>query len=147
LKIDKSKNIKLNTLLRALGFSKDGIIDLFGMTRELEVTFEKDNGKLITENDSLEYVYQLLHPGDRITEDGKKEMFSNLFFTKKRYNLSKIGRYMLNRKLSLVDRLRECILAEDLVSTTGQVLFKKDTEITLEMALEIQKAFDKKLIE
>ena len=146
LKIDKSKNIKLNTLLRALGFTKDGIIELFGMTKELAVTFEKGNDKLVTENDSLEYVYKLLHPGDRITEEGKSEMFSNLFFTKKRYNLSKTGRYMLNRKLGLVDRLTECFLAEDLVSTTGHVLFKKNTEITLSMALEIQKAFDQKLI-
>ena len=146
LKVDKSKNIRLNTLLRALGFTKDGIIELFGMTKELQVTFEKENDKLITENDSLEYVYQILRPGDRITEEGKKEMFANLFFTKKRYNLSKTGRYMLNRKLNLIDRLIECILAEDLVSTTGQVLFKKGTEIDLSMAKEIQKAFDDKLL-
>lgn len=147
LKIDKSKNIKLNTLLRAFGLTKEGIINLFGLTKELEVTFKKENDKLITENDSLEYVYQLLHPGDRITEEGKKELFANLFFNKKRYNLSNIGRYTLNRKLNLIDRLVDCILAEDLVTKTGTVLFKKNTLINLDMAKEIQKAFDNKTVE
>ena len=143
ISIDKTKAQPFSTFLRAFGMTKDTIIEYFGNSPEIQATLKKDN--VATEEEALEWIHRILRRGDRITADSKKNLFASLMFNQRRYNLSKTGRYLLNRKLNLVERINGTILAEDLKTSTGAVLFKKGTEITFDMAVEIQRNFEDKV--
>lgn len=139
--LDKNKAVSISTFLRALGMPKEIILELFGDLPIVHESIRKDNKP--TENDALEFVHGILRRGDRITEESKKNLFSNLLFNKRRYDLTKTGRYMLNRKLSLTERLVDTILAEDLIhSSTGKTLFAKGAKINLDTAKAIQESFE-----
>ncbi|MHA3828351.1 DNA-directed RNA polymerase subunit beta [Mycoplasma sp. VS276A1] len=158
IKIDKNKNVNLATFLGSFGFTPKTIRELFGTSELLEETLKKD--KLI-ENTELsdaeildqcqEELFRGLRKGDRISEEAKRSLIPGMLFDKKRYNLSTTGRYMLNKKLSLVDRITNTYLAEDLVVKSVElgekvVLYPKGTFIDIKKAKEIQNAFNEGLI-
>ncbi|MDI4567538.1 MAG: DNA-directed RNA polymerase subunit beta [Mycoplasma sp.] len=143
INIDKN-NISFSTFLKAFGLTKKNMIDLFGTHEVLLETINRDKTK--TRDEALEYIHSLLRKGDRITSESKRNLFVNIFFNKRKYNLLKTGRYLLNKKLNLVDRLDGAILAEDLVSTKGEILYKKGTNIDFELAKEIQRKFDQEIL-
>ncbi len=145
IRLDKSKNLPLSLFLRSLGMSKDVIRETFGDSELIEKTFAKD--KHATEEEALEALHRVIRRGDRITDESKRNLIANLLFNTRRYSLSKTGRFMLNRKLNLVDRITNTFLAQDLTSKSEKVLFKKGTQITFEVAKEIQSAFDSKELE
>ncbi|MCK5945774.1 MAG: DNA-directed RNA polymerase subunit beta, partial [Mycoplasmataceae bacterium] len=142
--IDKNKAVSISTFLRALGMTKETIVDLFGNLPTIQASLKKDNKA--TEEEALELMHSILRKGDRITAESKKNLFSNLMFNKRRYNLSRTGRYMLNRKLNLVERLADTVLAEDLKTTDGNVLYKSGTVVDFELAKDIQNQFDSKVL-
>ncbi|CAM9125200.1 DNA-directed RNA polymerase subunit beta [Mycoplasma todarodis] len=145
IRLDKNKRVPISVFLRAMGMTKETMTELYGESQVLFNTFAKD--KFTTEQEALEGLHRVIRKGDRITEESKKNLISNLLFNDKRYNLSRTGRYMLNRKLNLVERLRNSILAENIVSSNGVVLYKAGTSITNEMAIEIQRAYNSGMIE
>lgn len=140
--IDKKGNIPLTTFLRSFGLTKDAILELYGNSDIIKRTFAKEKHK--TEEDAIQAIYKILRPGDRPNKNSIKELYPNLLFNKRRYNLNKTGRYMLNKKLNLIDRIANTYLAEDLKTSAGKTLFKKDLFITNEIATQIQEAFDSK---
>ncbi len=142
--IDKNKAISVSAFLRALGMQKSTIVDLYGNSAVIQESLRKDTKA--TEDEALEQVHGILKKGDRITIDSKKNLFSNLLFNKRRYDISRTGRYTLNRKLNLVERLDGTILAQDLTTSTGTVLYKKGTTITFDMAKDIQSQFNNKVL-
>ncbi len=145
VRLDKNKRVPLSVFLRSMGMTKEMILNLFGTSKILEQTFVKD--KFATEDEALEALHRVIRRGDRITDDSKRNLLPNLLFNSKRYNLSTTGRYMINKKLNLVERITGTILAEDLISkTTKKILFKKGMVITFDAAVEIQKAFDDKML-
>ncbi|MBG0730957.1 DNA-directed RNA polymerase subunit beta [Mycoplasma sp. 'Moose RK'] len=139
-RIDKHKNIPLIAFLKALGFTDATIRKYFGNSIELQESIRKH--KLETYEENLELIYRIIRKDDRITDDGLKNLIPSIIFNERRYNLASTGRYMLNAKLNLVDRLTQTYLAEDLIDKNNKVLFKKQTYITRQIALEIQKKFD-----
>lgn len=155
VKIDKHKAVSLVTFLRAMGMKKETIQSLYGSYSNLEgknpvlrETLNKDKYK--TEDDSLEYLYSVIWRGNnRITAESKANLLANILFNQRRYNLSKTGRYMLNRKLSLVDRIIGTYLAEDIISGTSskdkKIHFEKGILITREIAEKIQEGFKNKI--
>ena len=142
--VDKKKVGTLSTVLRAFGMTKENIVELFTDLPIIRKSIKADRN--VTEIDSLEKIHSIIRRGDRITAESKKNLFPNIFFNKKRYDLSKTGRYTLNRKLNLIDRIENTILAEDLVSKAGNVVYKAGTLINNELALEIQKSFKEKIL-
>lgn len=139
--VDKNKSVSLSTFLRAFGMTKENIVELYGDLPLVQESIRKDNKP--TENDALEFIHGILRKGDRITEESKRNLFSNLLFNKRRYDLSKTGRYMLNRKLGVAERIEGTILAKDLMhASTGKALFKAGTRIDKNIALEIQESFN-----
>ena len=142
--LDKNKAVSISIFLRALGMTKETIVDLFGNLPVIQASLKKDNKA--TEAEALEMMHTILRKGDRITAESKRNLFSNLMFNKRRYNLSKTGRYMLNRKLNLVERLADTVLAENLKTTDGTVLYKAGTPIDFKLAKEIQNQFDSKVL-
>ncbi|VEU77062.1 DNA-directed RNA polymerase subunit beta [Mycoplasmopsis columbina] len=152
IKIDKNKNVNLTTFLVALGLSLETIKGLFGNSSELEETIKRD--KKASEFDELEKnikncqeeLFRVIRRGDRVTDDSIANLISGILFNKKRYSLSQTGRYMLNKKLNLVDRISETILAEDLKikdENGEEKILEKNTFITHKLALLIQHNFDK----
>lgn len=151
VKINKQKSIFLSTFLRALGLEKNTIIELFGKSDVLKETLKREKTK--NPYDSREAIYQIIRKGDRVTKESVNSLLPNLFFNERRYNLSKTGRYVLNNKLKLSNRIIDTILAEDLKAdetndefVAGQTIFKKGHKFTAKDAQLVDKLFKDKVI-
>jgi DNA-directed RNA polymerase subunit beta len=122
VRIDRTRKIPATVLLRALGFSSDAeIIALLGDDEYLRNTLEKDSTES-TEKALLE-IYEKLRPGEPPTADNARTLLTSRFFDPKRYDLASVGRYKMNKKLHLKNRLLNQRLAETLIDQeTGEVL-------------------------
>jgi DNA-directed RNA polymerase subunit beta len=122
VRIDRTRKIPVTVLLRALGFGSDQeIIDLLGEDEYLKNTLEKDNTEG-TDKALLE-IYERLRPGEPPTVDNAKSLLMSRFFDPKRYDLANVGRYKINKKLHIKNRLFNQRLAETLVDPeTGEVI-------------------------
>lgn len=139
-RIDKHKNIPLVAFLKTIGFTNETMRKYFGNSPELQESIRKH--KLDSFDENLELIYRIIRKDDRVTEDGIKNLIPSIIFNDRRYNLSATGRFMLNSKLNLVDRITQTYLAENLVDLSGEILYQKETYITRKLALEIQARFD-----
>ncbi|MET3574329.1 DNA-directed RNA polymerase subunit beta [Bhargavaea ullalensis] len=129
VRIDRTRKLPVTVLLRALGFGSDAeIIDLIGDNEFLQNTLEKDNTES-TEKALLE-IYERLRPGEPPTVESAKNLLYSRFFDPKRYDLANVGRYKMNKKLNIKDRLFNQTLAETLADPeTGEILAEKGTVI------------------
>ncbi|MGN7386242.1 DNA-directed RNA polymerase subunit beta [Sporosarcina sp. SAFN-015] len=126
VRIDRTRKLPITVLLRALGFSTDQeIIDLIGDNEYLRNTLEKDNTE--TSEKALLEIYERLRPGEPPTLDSAKSLLYPRFFDPKRYDLANVGRYKMNKKLHLQNRLFNQTVAETLADPeTGEILLEKD---------------------
>ncbi len=140
VRIDRTRKVPVTTLLRAVGLDSDEkILQFFGEEDKLLATLEKDPIK--TTDDALIEIYKKLRPGELPTVEAARALFDGLFFDNRRYDLSKVGRYKYNKKLSLANRIATHIAAEDIVNPeTGEVMVEKDNVITRSVARDIQNA-------
>lgn len=133
VRIDRTRKLPVTVLLRALGFGSDQeIIDLIGDNEYLSNTLEKDNTES-TEKALLE-IYERLRPGEPPTVESAKSLLYSRFFDPKRYDLANVGRYKMNKKLHIKNRLFNQTVAETLVDPeTGEILAEKGTVIDRRM--------------
>lgn len=126
VRIDRTRKLPITVLLRALGFSTDQeIIDLIGDNEYLRNTLEKDNTE--TSEKALLEIYERLRPGEPPTLDSARSLLYSRFFDPKRYDLANVGRYKMNKKLHLQNRLFNQTVAETLADPeTGEILLEKD---------------------
>lgn len=126
VRIDRTRKLPITVLLRALGFSTDQeIIDLIGDNEYLRNTLEKDNTE--TSEKALLEIYERLRPGEPPTLDSARSLLYSRFFDPKRYDLANVGRYKMNKKLHLQNRLFNQTVAETLADPeTGEILVEKD---------------------
>ena len=138
VRVDRTRKLPVTSLLRAIGVETDEqIIELFGEDEKLIATINKDPVK--TQDEALIEIYKKLRPGELPTVDAAKNLFNGLFFDHRRYDLSKVGRFKFNQKLSLANRITGKISYSDIMDpTTGEVLVEKDGEISEEVAEAIQ---------
>src|SRR5699024_4887333 len=138
VRIDRTRKLTITTLLRALGYSKDvDIIELIGETEEVLKTLEKDNTN--TQEEALLEIYKRLRPGAPPTVENATTLLDNLFFDSRRYDLAKVGRYKINKKLDLRNRIIGRKSAENIADPeTGEILIDKGENITREKALLIE---------
>jgi len=125
VRIDRTRKLPITVLLRALGFGTDQeIIDLLGENDYLKNTLEKDNTE--TSEKALLEIYERLRPGEPPTVENAKSLLVSRFFDPKRYDLAHVGRYKMNKKLNIKNRLFNQVLAETIVDPeTGEVLAEK----------------------
>ncbi|WP_192894241.1 DNA-directed RNA polymerase subunit beta [Lysinibacillus composti] len=125
VRIDRTRKLPATVLLRALGFGSDSeIIDILGDNEYLRNTLEKDNTDS-TEKALLE-IYERLRPGEPPTVESAKSLLYSRFFDAKRYDLADVGRYKMNKKLHIKNRLFNQTVAETLVDPeTGEILVEK----------------------
>ena len=140
VRIDRTRKLPVTSLLRAIGLDTDEkIIDFFGEDEKILATIAKDPIK--TADEALIEIYKKLRPGELPTVDAARNLFDGLFFDSRRYDLSKVGRYKYNKKLSIASRIASHIAYDDIVNPeTGEVLVEKDNVISEEVAKEIQDA-------
>ena len=137
VRIDRTRKIPLTVLMRALGFgSDDEIYDIFGQSELLDLTIEKDVHKNIQDSrteEALKDIYERLRPGEPKTAESSRNLLVARFFDPRRYDLAPVGRYKINKKLHLKNRLVGLTLAETLVNPeTGEVLFEEGTVLDQE---------------
>jgi DNA-directed RNA polymerase subunit beta len=98
VRIDRKRRQNVTVLLKALGWSEDEILELFDGAQAIRNTLEKDHG-ISTPEEALEDIYRKLRPGEPPTAESARTLLENLFFNPKRYDLAKVGRYKVNKKL------------------------------------------------
>jgi DNA-directed RNA polymerase subunit beta len=127
VRIDRTRKLPVTVLLRALGFGSDQeIIELIGDNEYLRNTLEKDNTEGIDK--ALLEIYERLRPGEPPTVENAKNLLVSRFFDPKRYDLANVGRYKINKKLHIKNRLFNQRLAETLVDPeTGEIIAEKGT--------------------
>lgn len=139
VRIDKTRKLPITVLARVMmNYGSDAeILDFFGEEERLQATIEKDNTK--DKNDALLEIYKRLRPGEPPTVDSAVSLIDSLFFDAKRYDLSRVGRYKFNKKLSVHLRIANQIAAENIVNpATGEIIVEKGEKIDRETAQEIQ---------
>ena len=140
VRVDRTRKVPITVLIRALGVgTNDEIRELFGDEPKIEASFGKDVSTNYQEG--LLELYKKIRPGEPLSVESAESLITAMFFDSRRYDLAKVGRYKFNKKLMLRNRIRNQILAEDVVDmTTGEVLAAQGTKVTPELADEIQNA-------
>src|SRR5690625_1870475 len=143
VRIDRTRKMPITVLLRALGYSTDEqIIELIGENEFLKNTLEKDNTESTEE--ALIEIYERLRPGEPPTVENAKSLLYSRFFDPRRYDLAYVGRYKINKKLNIQNRLFNQVLAETLVDEeTGEVLAQKGDKLTRKVLNKLAEYFER----
>jgi len=130
VRIDKKRKIPTTTLLRALGYEKnDEIAELFGHDEIINTTLEKDNTS--NQKEALVEIFRRLRPSEPPTERNTRQLIQRLLFDPKRYDLANVGRFKINRKLQLEERVLDRIASQDIVDPkNGEIIVKAEEKIT-----------------
>ena len=97
VRIDRKRRQNITVLMKALGWSTDEILALFDNAPSIQNTLEKDHVE--TQEEALEDIYRKLRPGEPPTAESAKTLLENLFFNPKRYDVAKVGRHKVDKKL------------------------------------------------
>ncbi len=140
VRVDRTRKVPITVLIRALGRGTNAeILELFGDEPKIQASFTKDTATSYEEG--LLELYKKIRPGEPLAVESARSLINSMFFDPKRYDLAKVGRYKFNKKLLLRNRIAGQVLAEDVVDvTTGEILAEAGTEVTKELADQIQNA-------
>jgi len=122
VRIDRKRKQSVTVLLKALGWDDARILERFGEYESMRTTLEKDH--TAGQDDALLDIYRKLRPGEPPTRESAQALLDNLYFNPKRYDLAKVGRYKVNRKLGLDSPIRQGTLTEDDIVATIEYLVK-----------------------
>ncbi|HEY0718806.1 MAG TPA: DNA-directed RNA polymerase subunit beta, partial [Streptosporangiaceae bacterium] len=122
VRIDRKRKQSVTVLLKALGWDDARILERFGDYESMRATLEKDH--TTGQDEALLDIYRKLRPGEPPTRESAQALLENLYFNAKRYDLAKVGRYKMNRKLGLDVELRQGTLTEDDVVSTIEYLVR-----------------------
>ena len=138
VRVDRTRKVPVSVLIRAMGVGSDAeIIELFGEEPKILATLEKDVAKSYEEG--LIEIYKKLRPGESPTVESSASLLNGMLFDPKRYDLAKVGRYKFNKKLALRNRIRDAVLAENVVDPmTGEVIAEEGAVLTLDLCDRIQ---------
>jgi DNA-directed RNA polymerase subunit beta len=166
VRIDKQKKVPALVLLRALGLVSDsdsledkslpanedgtpsaavtGIEGLFGHNAYLLKALEKNpvnpkKGATERSKEAVAYIFRKLRPGEPFTNESAAIMLKQRFFDNEHYDLGKAGRFKIQEKLGIYNRLPDMVLAEDLISKEGEVVFEAGTKLTVSDVLKLEK--------
>ena len=140
VRVDRTRKVPVTVLLRSLGLgTNQEIIDLFGDEPKIMASFGKDVATNYQEG--LLELYKKIRPGEPLAVESAESLINAMFFDPRRYDLAKVGRYKFNKKLMLRNRIRNRVLAEDVVDpNTGEIIAEAGTTVTIDLADRIQNA-------
>ncbi len=138
VRIDKNRKLPLTTFIRSLGIgTNEQIRELFGDDERLAATLDADDSKNVEE--ALIEVYKKLRPSEPVTVEGAETYIKQLFFDPHRYDISRVGRYKYNKKLSIGARLTGAVLSRFVIDPlTGEILAEAGTTVNKELAMLIE---------
>ncbi|MGF7239572.1 MAG: DNA-directed RNA polymerase subunit beta, partial [Frankia sp.] len=122
VRIDRKRRQSVTVLLKALGWDEARILEKFGDYPSMRTTLEKDH--TATQDDALLDIYRKLRPGEPPTRESAQTLLENLFFNHKRYDLAKVGRYKVNKKLKVDVAHDVGVLTEDDIVATIEYVVK-----------------------
>ncbi len=140
VRIDRTRKLPVTVLIRALGLGTDAkILEAFHDAPSIKATLEKDNTE--SEAEALIEIYKRLRPGEPPTEESARGLFETLFHDPKRYDLARVGRYKVNKKLRLTERLLNRVAADNIADPeTGELIVRAGEKITRKQAEQIYAA-------
>jgi DNA-directed RNA polymerase subunit beta len=122
VRIDRKRKQGVTVLLKALGWDEARILERFGDYESMRITLDKDH--TTGQDDALLDIYRKLRPGEPPTKESAQTLLENLYFNSKRYDLAKVGRYKVNKKLGLDLGVRQGTLTEDDIVATIDYLVR-----------------------
>jgi DNA-directed RNA polymerase subunit beta len=122
VRIDRKRKQSVTVLLKALGWDEAKILDRFGQFESMRATLEKDHTS--GQDDALLDIYRKLRPGEPPTRESAQALLENLYFNPKRYDLAKVGRYKVNKKLGLSLPISQGTLTEEDIVATIEYLVR-----------------------
>ncbi|MFA6621567.1 MAG: DNA-directed RNA polymerase subunit beta [Candidatus Caldatribacteriota bacterium] len=140
VRIDKKRKIPATALLRALGYERnEDIMELFDNCEIIQETLSKDNTH--SKREALIEIFRKLRPSEPPTDRNTRQLLDRLLFDSKRYDLADVGRYKVNQKLSIQNRILDRTTSKAVVDPeTGRTLVKKNTLINQKIAETIRKS-------
>jgi DNA-directed RNA polymerase subunit beta len=140
VRVDRTRKVPITVLIRALGIGTNAeILEVFGEEPKILASFEKDTSENYEEG--LLELYKKIRPGEPLSVDSAESLVASMFFDPRRYDLAKVGRYKFNKKLAFKYRIKNRVLAEDVIDeSTGEILAEAGTTVSEELAIQIQNA-------
>ena len=130
VRIDRKRKQSVTVFLKALGLTSEDILTAFSGYESIASTLEKDT--IVTKEDALRDIYRKLRPGEQVAAEAARALLDNFYFNPKRYDLARVGRYKINRKLGLEANLKDSVLSvDDIVATIKYLVALHAEEKTL----------------
>lgn len=130
VRIDRKRKQSVTVFLKALGLSSDEILSEFAGFQSIELTLEKDT--ILTKEEALKDIYRKLRPGEQVAAEAARALLDNFYFNPKRYDLAKVGRYKINRKLGIDAPLSNSVLSvQDIITTIKYLVALHDGQTTI----------------
>jgi DNA-directed RNA polymerase subunit beta len=137
VRIDRKRKQSVTIFLKALGWSSAQILEQFGDFESMKLTLEKDNVE--TQDEALLDIYRKLRPGEPPTKEAAQNLIENLYFNAKRYDLAKVGRFKINKKLGMeLDLSRGLLTIEDIVGTIRYLVALHRGDAMMEYGKEVR---------
>ncbi|MFP3466314.1 DNA-directed RNA polymerase subunit beta [Leifsonia sp. SIMBA_070] len=129
VRIDRKRKQSVTVFLKALGLTSEEILSEFAGYQSIELTLEKD--AILTKEEALKDIYRKLRPGEQVAAEAARALLDNFYFNPKRYDLAKVGRYKINRKLGLEAPLSDSVLTvQDIIATIKYLVALHDGRTT-----------------
>ncbi|MFF2053021.1 DNA-directed RNA polymerase subunit beta [Leifsonia sp. NPDC058194] len=129
VRIDRKRKQSVTVFLKALGLTSEEILSEFAGFQSIELTLEKD--AILTKEEALKDIYRKLRPGEQVAAEAARALLDNFYFNPKRYDLAKVGRYKINRKLGLEAPLTDSVLTvQDIIATIKYLVSLHDGQTT-----------------
>ena len=137
VRIDRKRKQSVTVFLKALGWTAEQIREEFGEFESMMATLEKDT--VNTQDEALLDIYRKLRPGEPPTKEAAQNLIENLYFNPKRYDLAKVGRFKVNKKLGLDLALDASLLSiSDIVATLRYLVALHRGDLTMEYGREVR---------
>ncbi|CAN2222390.1 RpoB DNA-directed RNA polymerase, beta subunit/140 kD subunit [Candidatus Nanopelagicaceae bacterium] len=137
VRIDRKRKQSVTVFLKALGWTEEQIREEFGDFESMMATLDKDTVK--TQDEALLDIYRKMRPGEPPTKEAAQNLIENLYFNPKRYDLAKVGRFKVNKKLGMELALDQTLLSiSDIVATLRYLVALHRGDLTMEYGREVR---------
>ncbi|WP_167048038.1 DNA-directed RNA polymerase subunit beta [Salinibacterium sp. ZJ454] len=127
VRIDRKRKQSVTVFLKALGLTTEEIREEFKGYASIELTLEKDS--ILSKEDALKDIYRKLRPGEQVAAEAARALLDNFYFNSKRYDLAKVGRYKINRKLGVDAGIKDSVLSvQDIIATIKYLVALHDNQ-------------------
>ena len=141
VRIDRKRKQSVTVFLKALGWTNDQILEEFGEYDSMKDTLAKDN--VNTQDEALLDIYRKMRPGEPPTKEAAQTLIENLYFNPKRYDLAKVGRFKVNKKLGLeLDLTKNLLAIDDIVGTIRYLVALHKGEALIDLGKQVRVEVD-----